>query len=61
MIGVVPLGFHAFVIFAGFATGIFRQQPVIALIALFMLALSLGIHILPWWIGQRRLNAVGNR
>ena len=61
MIVAVPLGFHAFVIFAGIATGIFRQQPVLALIALLMLILSIGIHLLPWWLARSRLNAADTR
>jgi hypothetical protein len=61
IIVAVPLGFHVFVIFAGIATGIFAKQPVLALIALLMLILSIGIHLLPWWIGQRRLNAANTQ
>jgi hypothetical protein len=61
MIFAVPLGFHVYVIFTGIAAGIFSKQPVLALIALLMLAISIGIHLLPWWIGQSRLKAVDTR
>ncbi len=48
----VPLGFHGFALVAGFASGSFGRQPVLAVIGVAMLVLGLIVHLLPWWIGR---------
>ncbi|MCC7447669.1 MAG: carotenoid biosynthesis protein [Anaerolineae bacterium] len=56
IITVVPIGFHAFAIFAGIGTDIFGRQPILALISMIMLVLGVGIHLLPL-LKSRRLTA----
>lgn len=45
----VPFTFHLFFTFFGFATGIYSQLPILAVIGLSMFALGLGIHLYPLW------------
>lgn len=53
---LVPFTFHLFFTFFGFATGIYSQLPILAVIGLSMFAVGLGIHLLPLWHknGQQR-------
>ena len=41
---IVPLLFHSFALIAGFSTGIFAQQPALAVIGIVMLVVSLLVH-----------------
>ena len=51
---VAPLAFHGFALAAGAANGIFSREPWLALIAVAMLLVSLGLHGGMWWFGRSR-------
>ena len=53
MIVLAPITFHAFTLIAGTGSGIFALNPLLAAIAVTMLALGLGVHVLPWWAARR--------
>ena len=52
---LAPLGFHAFAMLTGLASGIFARQPVLAVIALGTMAADILIHLAPYLVGHRWL------
>ena len=55
----VPLAFHGFALAAGIAAGIFTREPWLAVVAVAMLAVSLGVHGGVWWRGRRAARLQG--
>ncbi len=51
----VPLTFHLFFTFFGFAAGFYADLPILAVIGLSMFAIGVGVHLLPWWLMKGRL------
>lgn len=52
---MVPLTFHLFFTFFGFAAGFYVDLPILAVIGLSMFAVGIGAHLLPWWLMKGRL------
>ncbi|HSM26395.1 MAG TPA: carotenoid biosynthesis protein [Anaerolineaceae bacterium] len=49
IIFLVPLTFHLFFTFFGFAAGFYSQLPILAVVGLSMFAVGMGVHLLPWY------------
>ncbi len=49
---VIPAVFHGFALITGIVSGIFGEQPVLAIVGLTMLALGLCVHLWPWWVNR---------
>ena len=45
----VPLTFHIFFTFFGFAAGFYVQIPILAVVGLTMFVVGMGVHLWPWW------------
>jgi hypothetical protein len=50
----VPMVIHLSAMIVGYYSGIFGKQPILGVIAVAMLALSILVHLLPWWIRRLR-------
>jgi hypothetical protein len=48
IIFLVPLIFHLFFTFFGFAGGFYAQLPILAVFGLSMFAMGMGVHLWPW-------------
>ena len=49
VIFLVPLTFHLFFTFFGFAAGFYFQLPILAVVGLTMFAAGMGVHLWPWY------------
>jgi hypothetical protein len=49
---LIQTAFHVFALFVGISSGIFIQQPILALIELSIFAISLGLHGVVIWGGR---------